>query len=237
MMLLIEALRLIRANTRGVVTRLLPAYALWFAVIVLVEAWYDAGGSARGDWAWVLELSVFAGIMVFGGALLAVIWHRIAMVPDASVTLARGYGRYLVAFTVIILLYAALLTVTNVLFMQLILSGTGFSVTGILLGDIVFPALITLLLPWAYLRVGLILPAAALSETGFSIRDSWSATRRWRGAILGFTLVTTLATAALTGIGGGHGALPVVVEGVGLGLLALIGLSALTWMYREATAP
>ena len=229
MRLLIESLRLIRTNIEGVLTRLLPAWAFWVLLVVLLErALSDVRPMDGGPVMTFGEVALWGLVTALGGAALAVMWHRMAMQADAGVTPLRGYLRYLAALGLLVLLSMIYLVLANASLATLVMMGAEFSRLGFLVAYVLIPALTTALLTWGWLRLGLILPAAAVSEGRFTLRASWAATRRWTWQIVVFSVAVAVAQMILGRIGGA------LTELAGSAALSLLGLSALTWMFREA---
>jgi hypothetical protein len=170
-------------------------------------------------------------IVVF--SWVAVTWHRFILLeeypgPVPSLT-GKPIGSYIWASIklAIILILAAIpiLLIVGLPMASLVAISP-------LAGSLVGTLLVGGVLGYLWLRIALILPAAAIGET-LTIGESWSATARVSGAIFGVAILVMVVNLIVNLpsllIGGGVASL--VLSLIGQWFTAMLGVSILTTLY------
>lgn len=242
-----HALRMLIFETGTTLRVLLPALALIFgssllAVFLAPEAMAllmqgapeDMAGLALPDGSFLLIGFALLLAAITGYILMAILWHRHVLLsgmereriisPSARIFFSY-LGRALLVGLVQLL---AAVPVTLMVGALAALGGGGALIISLatLLGGVIFS--------WIGLRISLILPAAAVAAP-MTIPDSWEATGRFNGPILGLALIVVLLNLALSTL-----ALPLLGLAGGLAIAfqtalyvveGLIFISILTTLY------
>ena len=236
------ALGLIWEYRLPLLRRILPWYVLLLCFLA-VGTWLNQSAFATG----ITEGGVRGGfftafgstgllLLVYGlsAAALAVLWHRMVLNNDELPITWATWGRYLWA---VILIALALLLVVGVPWMilqftvgSLFMSRQNFEAVGLAL--YLLAAFFTFLGHLLWLRWGLTLPAAAYGDWELTMTDSIEATGDYAWPITVLAILLTAFQFVVPTVNASMVATLVVGELLFL-IPTLIGLSALTWLYRE----
>lgn len=231
--LAVEALRLIWQERRGVLRLLVPIFALSLLLRLTGRMFLGPVQDIEFTFAWAL----FALGEVALYLLMAVLWHRLVLLPGAVWPPLAHLARYLGWFI------AVLLALLPVMLLASVAGYWSFSlgIDGALAALYLMQGAYGLALGFLALRLGLVLPAAAVGGQETGLRWSWRKTAPLAAPLFGYALgelcLYTLLVAA-------EGALALQNWRVGLffgagvaAFFALLRLAVLSLLYRRLAGP
>jgi hypothetical protein len=186
----------------------------------------------------ILAVLAVLVLIMFVSAWVAVSWHRFVLLEDYPGIIPAISGRpiwgYLgrVVLLIIILILIAIPTgiVAGLVSAPFVSQNPG---TGALVALLIIGTLVAAFLSWVWLRLGLILPAAAVGKP-MGMGESWSATARISGAIFVAALimfaisgVVSFLLASVFGEGTAGTILGLIVNWISV----MVGISVLTTLY------
>ncbi len=172
---ILKALEMIRANMSLLLLVFLPLYAIWaWAVLALANMSFEHSLAEGGLNVPLYMLRIFGyqALLALGGSVLAVMWHRAVLSPDAMVP---PPGRVLgyIGWSFLIWLMVLVISLVPGLLGGVLLTAMGQQFT-IVLFVIIYA--LSLVIAWATLRVGLVLPATSIGDRDMTMFGSIAAT-------------------------------------------------------------
>lgn len=206
--------------------------ALWLLVYRHEPALTPAGPEDIGPAAGV-GMQAIAGFLVNGllGAWVAVAWHRFvllqeypqAVLPPWSASRTLSYFGRLLLVSLIVGLAGGLGAAVLILPLTAALGSVGVGVGGAVVGTGVI---------WLSLRLGLVMPSAAIDQP-MGLRQSWAATAPVSRDLVGLSVIG-LAGLAATALLAMPGPLGAILGAVASWITLMVGASVLTTVYGVA---
>lgn len=249
MRLMQQVLALLIRHLRALLRSLLPLYLVGavalYAAFYLQKSWFFEAFEFGEDVPRNVFLTGFVVPAVFfvmagvGLCGLAVMWHRIVLVPKEAMFKTSSLGQYVFAFIILIIMLFFMVYLPSMVISLFILPYVFDSLAAVIALQVLNLAA-TLLASWLWLRAGLTLPDAALGESDLSISASMDLTSHRRLDILVVAVAQLAVVQFCLWIGDVMPASLWSMTQVILTLLwpvgPLIGLAALTVLYNEARA-
>ncbi|MEO9824028.1 MAG: hypothetical protein ABJF50_06380 [Paracoccaceae bacterium] len=228
-----QAFAIILTHWKPLLLVLAPIYLLQWGIMHFVEGLVgqSIGAITAQDMLgflvfWAAALAILM-VWSIGGTCLAVLWHRLVLRPSAVWPPFSALGWYLwEAFKLTVLL--AVLSWIVLAGFGLAFSHWSSSFFGFLwAASLAFSAAFT----WLWIRLGLVLPAAALGNKDMTLVTSWFETEGGEWSIFILALVQGAMWLAITEIGywSNWGAAELFLTP----LPVLLGLAALSVLYRD----